>query len=166
MLKNHITTLFEYNYWANARILDQAEQVTVEQLAAPVPYSHQSLRETLLHALDAEWIWRARCQEGISPTNWPSKAAYPTLAAIRQRWSEEEQKMRLYLGGLVEEDFSQVVRYQTTSGVLYENVLSQILAHLVLHGMQHRSEAAAMLTQFGHSPGDIDLITFLREGGF
>jgi uncharacterized damage-inducible protein DinB len=37
------------------------------------------------------------------------------------------------------------------------------MAHVVNHGTQHRSEAAAMLTEFTHSPGDIDLIMFLRE---
>jgi uncharacterized damage-inducible protein DinB len=37
------------------------------------------------------------------------------------------------------------------------------MAHLVNHGTQHRTEAAALLTDFGHSPGDIDLIYFLDE---
>ena len=41
--------------------------------------------------------------------------------------------------------------------------LSAILAQVMLHGVQHRAELAAMLSGFGRSPGDLDYIFFLRE---
>jgi hypothetical protein len=31
------------------------------------------------------------------------------------------------------------------------------------HGTQHKTEAAAILTGFGHSPGDIDLVVHMNE---
>jgi uncharacterized damage-inducible protein DinB len=39
----------------------------------------------------------------------------------------------------------------------------QMLVHVVNHGTQHRSEAAALLTGEGRSPGDLDLIDYAES---
>jgi uncharacterized damage-inducible protein DinB len=36
-----------------------------------------------------------------------------------------------------------------------------VLAHVVNHGTQHRSEVARYLTECGHSPGELDLLDAL-----
>jgi uncharacterized damage-inducible protein DinB len=166
MDKNDITTLFEYNYWANARILNATARVTPEQFVAEAGQSHGSLRGTLVHTFGAEVVWRLRCQEGISPAALPSESEFPTPEVLSRRWKAEEQAMRSYLAALVDADLNRVVQYRNTKGIAFENILWNILAHLVNHGTQSRAEAGLALAAFDQSPGDLDMILFFREKGW
>lgn len=67
------------------------------------------------------------------------------------------------MNNLTDDQLNSVIPYKTTKGIPQERVLWQMMAHLVNHGTQHKAEAAAMLTWFGQSPGDIDMIYFLIE---
>ncbi len=158
-----VLTLFDYNYWANARVLDACAQVTPEQFVTPARLSHSSLRGTLAHILGTEIVWRMRCQQGLSPAAVPGEREFPSLEALVERWNEEEKAMRAFLESLDAEKLEQPVRYQTTKGVPYENILWTLLVHIVNHGTQFRGEAGVALTEYGHSPGDLDLIRFLRS---
>ena len=158
-----IHSLFDYNYWVNKRILETAEGLSQEEFTAEGPTSHGSLRSTLVHALSAEWAWRQRCQ-GSSPSGLLSQEDFPDLESLARRWQEEENAMRSYLAGLTDDDLTSIIRYARTEGAWFETPLWQILLHVINHGTQSRSEAAVLLTQFGHSPGDLDYMIFLREG--
>jgi uncharacterized damage-inducible protein DinB len=83
MTKGDILTLFDYNSWANNRVLEAAASVSQDQFGAPAKVSHGTLRGALVHVVN--------------------------------------------------------------------------------HGTQFRSEAAVALTEYGHSPGDLDLIFYLRQ---
>lgn len=155
-------TLFAYNTWANRRVLDAAAELTPEQLTAPSAASHGSLMGALAHVLAAEWVWRLRCQEGLSPGNLPTAADFPSLEPLQERMEEEASLWRDYLETLSEDDLARFVHYKNTRGVEFETPLWQVIAHVVNHGTQFRSEAALLLTQLGHSPGDLDLIAYLR----
>ncbi len=164
MKTEDLLLLYNYNYWANGRILATVAQLTPEQFVMPSSYGHSSIRATLLHILGAEWIWRMRCQEGISPPSLLSEEQFSSLQAIRTCWEKEENAMRAYLQSLDDEALLRPVRYRTTDGQPQENVLWHLLTHVVIHGTEHRSEIARMLTEHGHSPGDLGVIHFLRTG--
>ena len=162
MNKQDILTLYKYNQWANARILNAAANVSQEQFHADASYPHGGLRGTLTHTLFAEWIWRTRW-EGTSPTSRIKADEFPTFESLRTRWWEEEKLLMAFVESLTDEKLNQVIHYRNTKGVAMEQILWKMMAHVVNHGTQHRAEAAALLTDFGCSPGDVDMIYFLME---
>lgn len=164
MNKNEILTLFDYNYWATHRLLEVAATANPEHFVAKLEgLSYKSLRGALVHVLAAEVIWRMRCQEGISPGKLMGEDDIPSLDVLVSRWTAEEKSMRAYLDELKDEDLNQKIKYKTTKDVAFETPLWQILLHLVNHGTQYRAEAAVALTAYGHSPGDLDFMAYLRE---
>lgn len=163
MNKQELLTLFDYNYWANELILRAAAKVSPAEFVAPHSFSHGGLRGILVHAMSAEWVWRTRFQERVYPTALLSEADFPTFADLRARWQQEEAAMRTYVASLSDEQINSPIFYKSTNGAPYEDLLWQLLFHVINHGTQHRSEAAALLTDFGHSPGNIDLIIYMRE---
>jgi uncharacterized damage-inducible protein DinB len=160
--KQDILTLYKYNQWANAKILNAAANVTQEQYLAPASFPHGGLRGTLVHALFAEWIWRNRW-EGTSPLHRLKAEDFSTIESLHTRWLEEEQKLMEFAAGITDEKLNLPFHYKNTSGKPLTKILWHAMAHVVNHGTQHRTEAAAILTDCGHSPGDIDLIYFMDE---
>ena len=160
MNKQDITLLYKYNQWSTAKILDAASDVTVEEFLAPAPFPHGGLRGTLVHALFAEWIWRNRW-EGTSPTDRLKPEDFPTFDTLRARWMEEEKLLMTFVENLTEDQLNTPFGYTSTEGARHRRVLWQAMAHVVNHGTQHKTEAAAILTGHGRSPGDIDLIWYL-----
>ena len=71
--------------------------------------------------------------------------------------------MMAFVDDLTDERLNSKFSYTSTEGTPHERILWQAMAHLVNHGTQHKTEAAAIMTDFGQSPGDIDLIWFLIE---
>lgn len=162
MNKQDILILYQYNQWVNAKILSAAAHVTQEQFLAPASFPHGGLRGTLVHTLSAEWIWRTRW-EGTSPTYMLKPEQFPNFPSLRARWLEEEMRLMNFVNAIGDDRLNRTFDYTNTSGKPFTRILWHAMAHLVNHGTQHRTEAAAMLTDLGHSPGDIDLIFFVSE---
>jgi uncharacterized damage-inducible protein DinB len=162
MKTQEVKLIFDYNYWANKKLLNSAAKLSREQFVAPADFPHGSLLGTLLHTLDAEYGWRILCEKGLE-TKDLLESDFPTISSLEDRWHDEETAMRAYLTTLKDNDLSGIIRYTTPSGINRERVLWHCLFHVVNHGTQHRSEAAAILTGFNQSPGDFDFSMFAIE---
>ena len=68
MQTSDLQVLFAYSKWANQRILDAAANLSKAQFTQTVFKSDaDSIRDKMVHIFSAEWLWRMRCQDGISP---------------------------------------------------------------------------------------------------
>ncbi len=170
---DEIKLLYDYNDWADARILAACARVSPEQYAAPAPFEigRGGLRATMVHMLDNIWQQRITFQ-GYYKEPLADEAAYdatelhedaiPTFAALRERWMTEQREMRAYIDTLTDETLNSTIRY-VIPGAVREHVVWEILVDIIIHATQHRSEAAALLTGYGQSPGDYDFTMFLNE---
>jgi uncharacterized damage-inducible protein DinB len=162
-LIGHVRDLFDYNYWRNHKILAYARKIQPWQFAAPTTFPYVSLHGTLMHTAGVEGLWRSRLQHQESPTGIASKTDYPTLDAVADYWAGEEREMRAWLATLTDAELTASRTYKLLGGNVVTDPLHLCLAHMVNHGTQHCGEMAQMLTDYGVSPGNIDLIYWLRE---
>ena len=168
----YFRTLFEYNCWANRKILDAAAQVEEAQYFAAVDgLSFGSLHATLVHILVAELVWLARWQGTLPPdalkdariADQLAVTEIPTFAELKRMYADVEAKQETFFAALTEEAIDRPLSYRTQYGEPNVQPLSETLGHLFNHSTQFRAEAAVRLSQLGQSPGDIDLIIFLRR---
>ena len=155
-----IKLLYAYNEWANLRILDAAARVTPEQFVQPNDMGLANLRGALVHILDAEYGWFNFLFD--RERGWVKEEEFADVAGLRARWEQQNETTQGCLDTLQDEDLARV-HTSEHEGQEYRWVLWQALVHVVNHGTQHRSECAALLTGFGHSPGDMDFALFLSS---
>src|SRR5215471_20990831 len=95
-----IRELYDYNHWANQRVLSAMTPLTDDMFTRNMGNSFVSLRDTLAHILGAEWIWLERWL-GRSPKALLSASDFPTLQALQRRWAAVRLDQNQYIQTLV-----------------------------------------------------------------
>ena len=162
MNKKDIQVLFEYNCWANTRMLDAVSVLTPEQLKTDLATSHQSMHGTLTHLLSAEWIWLMRCT-GSSPKALFDPVDFPTLDSLKAKLTEVGQDQKRFIEELSDEGFEQVISYTNTKVEQWEYPLQHIMQHVVNHSTYHRGQITTMLRQLGAKAVMTDFIFYFDE---
>jgi uncharacterized damage-inducible protein DinB len=149
-MKDFFLKWYEYNAWANRRVIGCLEQQAV---------SDEKILSVFSHLMAANFIWLNRIL-GLPKSNYQLWGSY-TLAELRNMVEEAD---RLWTRFLSEHNhFDRVLKYQNYTGNYFENNVQQIMIHLVNHGTYHRGQVALLLRQKGFEPVNTDYITFDRE---
>ena len=166
MTSAELRLLVGYHYWARDRLLDAVEPLSPGDFTRDLQSSFRSVRDTLVHLCQTEWIWLARWH-GDSPTVRPyPPESIPDVPAVRRLWGAQEQRVRAFVDGLADGDVDRVIEYRLMNGMPARSTFWQMLQHLVNHGSYHRGQVTTMLRQLGAAPAQsMDLVAFYRERG-
>jgi uncharacterized damage-inducible protein DinB len=154
--------MFQYNAWADRRLLDACGSLTHEQFMRNLGSSFSSVRDTMAHLYGAEWVWNERFK-GNSPAALNPAGAFPDFASVRAKLEEMDVYYIDYVSKLSSQDLDRIIRYKGFTGDEFSNPLWQSLHQLTNHASYHRGQVVTLLRQLGVKPVSTDLIMYYRE---
>jgi uncharacterized damage-inducible protein DinB len=171
MTKDEIQLLFEYDRWANNRVLHAASTLNAEEFTRDLGGSFGSMRDTLLHIVGSEWGWLT-CWKDPSPSPefvtelvWTQRDAlfnanaFPDLAAVQLKWAKIEREQIEFVHRVTNESLGRMLPVRTT-----QISLAHLMQHLANHSTYHRGQVSLMMRQLAAAPLATDFAMFLMEG--
>lgn len=153
-----LTTLYRHNLWANLKLLEACVGLNDEQLAASIPGSRGSIRETLAHIVTSERSYFSRISTGeryIGPADAPPMT-----------FEEMMESLRTTGQGLIE--WASKVQAEDTVQIDWDGTpravpKTIILAQVINHATEHREQIKATMTELGIEPPDLQSWAYFDE---
>jgi uncharacterized damage-inducible protein DinB len=168
--KDDIHLLYEYDRWANNRVLQAATALSAEQFTRNLGGAFSSVRDTLVHVIGGEWIWLSYWRESSPSPTFAADLrtrrdalfdphAFPDVAAVQSKWAEVEKEQVDFIKHVTNESLERAIPFRTK-----QIRLALLLQHLANHSTYHRGQVALMMRQLGAEPPATDFHVFLAEG--
>ncbi|HMI53501.1 MAG TPA: DinB family protein [Candidatus Saccharimonadales bacterium] len=170
MTKDDIQLLYEYDRWANSRVLQAVSTLSVEEFTRDLGGSFGSVRDTLVHIIGGEWgwltIWKEPSVSSAFVTDLWTRLddllppnAFPGLAAVQLKWTEVDRDLVEFANRLTNESLQRMLPVCET-----QISLAHLMQHLANHSTYHRGQVALMMRQLAAEPLATDFAMFLMEG--
>ncbi|MDD5360964.1 MAG: DinB family protein [Ignavibacteria bacterium] len=149
-LINHYKRLFDYDFWANTRVLEVIEK-----------NNHGNTKVELLfsHILNSQQVWLHRINSKSHSID-PWEIIEP--AYFRDYMNNVHTGWKYYLSGLKPKGLNVVISYENTSGDKFKNKLYDIMSHVLNHSTYHRAQISSIIKSSGYTPAITDYIAFAR----
>ena len=138
---------YNYHFAENRKVLEHVASLTLEQFTQKVDYSRGSVREQLVHLIDAEEMWFSELR-GTQPSEpLPSTSDVDDRDVIRVYWDNVEQNIRAYLAELKDDMLlTKPIKEPEEDQVL---IVWQVLLHVANHATDHRAQLLRVLHDLG-----------------
>ncbi|HEY8558915.1 MAG TPA: DinB family protein [Pyrinomonadaceae bacterium] len=146
----HLRHLFNYNDWANRRILTALKENRAEK-------AHRILAHLLV--TEAEYFERLYGKDSKGFDFWQDLSLEECGALARETAERYEKLLRRF----DDEGLDLTARYRTSEGVWHENTFREMLTHVLFHSSIHRGNITLSMRENGFAPPKIDYIIYLRE---
>ncbi|MCX6200104.1 MAG: DNA polymerase [Bacteroidetes bacterium] len=152
-----------FNFWANGKFVEILKTVDENIFELEVNSSFPSLRKTVLHIWDAEYIWLKRI-EGLSLSEFPSKNFTGNKEECLNGFLEHTKKVADFMEGKDKAYFESKIDFKALNGDAFSESVEGIIYHVVNHGTFHRGQMVTMMRTLGITAvPSTDLIRYLRQ---
>lgn len=148
-MKKYFSKLYQYNAWANQRVLHCLERQSV---------TDEKILSLMGHVAAAETLWLHRIRGLPKPTvklwdNYSLGELETMFEGIDHQWLQ-------YIEAT--ENFDRELSYTNYTGSPFTNNVESIMIHTANHASYHRAQVAMLLRQNGLEPVNTDFITYDR----
>src|SRR5262245_50931203 len=160
-MNDDFATLFAYNRWANAKMLEACRKLTPEQYAAePVP-GWTSVRATVWHISVVTEGW-LRGLTNDPDARFPTETELATVDDAERLLARAYRRFDELLPALTPERLARPVtlRRRGRSATLPPWA---VLRHVVNHATYHRGQVASKLKRFGIQQAESDFVFWAME---
>lgn len=161
MNANAFRHFYEYHFRENRKIWESyITYLSYGKFTQPAAYSHGSVRDQIVHLIDAEDAWFSELQN-IAPLDPAHPVDGDDRETLRLHWDRVEQRMRAYLVALQDEMLSSkpIREPEEDQGL----AVWQVLLHVANHGTDHRAQLLRQLNDLGVATESQDYIFYVYE---
>jgi uncharacterized damage-inducible protein DinB len=156
--------LFQYSQALRNRYLEQIATLPWEEVVRSRGASFDSLRNILLHTIDAEdrlvnYVIPGRTRDWISR----SPDEFRDMDSIRKRANEVESKTKIYAMRIGNDELEQKVELSRAGMASTMVRVEDILVHVALENIHHFGELIALLWQMDVEPPHMGWIGYLQR---
>jgi uncharacterized damage-inducible protein DinB len=150
-----IEMLINHNSVCRDPLLQTLEQLDSEELLKPTGAGKGSVRDILVHIMNAEKFWISFLKESEYEMSEPD--GFSDISSIRNEWSKVAAETEEFIRNLPEASLQHVRSIRSGDRTISFTVAKALL-HVTTHETHHRGFLIGLIRQKGLEPPDVNML--------